>query len=737
MSKPILVLIMLCAIASGCKKEYGKFYDPPPGQASQIYLQLTQDPTLSTFVSAIDKVPGLKDELNSSGLFTVMAPNNEAFTKYFSESIYKSIEEMPADVVKDMVNYHILKWMLFQGNFLNPGITKTNFDIFKYESKASSTFNDVVAKKVIFYPSKMLQVYTPQFFNYYGVSPQDYADVYGPGSAVNAESGMNVMGASVIQRDISSGNGVVHVLDRVLTPPNNVAQELDSNKDFALYNTYLKRYFTSYTYNQSATMARGVRGDVNGDGIVDSLWTRNYATNVNLDLENPVDAAKKTISITAYIPSKEAFAQYFQNKLLNNFYNKEDSIPLHTLQLLYRAHVSPVMYWPLKVTGGQATSMLGDKVDLQRSDIKSIQMKSNGIFYTTNKVVEPATFTTVAGPSFFAPRYWYFAEALVVTNLMNQLLSPTAKFTVFAPTNEAFLKRGIYYTLSPKAAGAKPGFFRMNTGGTEESVSLTELAALIGNGIVPNLEITAGTVAGQQEQFYPTQNGSFLIVQNGLLHGSEPDTLATVNADRDLKQSNGYFHGIDKVIFNPRQSLFELINNTSSLVTTIPQVTPEYLKFKELCAAAGVLSKDFGGSITQADANKKLTLFVPSNESIIAAQLAGILPITPVPAGTIITDDVKKRLAQYLSYFFVSDQQMFTDGKVIGTYNTRRQAPTSTPTNISYLKMTIAYAGTLRVTSSTGVTATVSRADPLGHPQNRIAKDGVIQIIDNAFTSQY
>ncbi len=732
MRKPILILSVFCLLVSGCKKEYGKFYDPPPGQASQIYLQLSQEPSLSTFVAAIDRVPGLKEELNSSGLFTVMAPDNEAFQKYFaSQTSYKSIDDMPIELLTKMVNYHIMKWMLFQGNFLNPGVSKTNFDIYKYESKTNNIYYDELGNKAIFYPSKMLQVYTPEFYNYYHVTAQDYADVYGPGSAVNAETGMNVLGASVIRRDVASGNGVIHVLDRVLVAPNTIAQELDTGPEYADYNKFLRKYFLTYTYNAAATNAQGVNGDTNGDGVADSLWTRTYATEVNLDNENPLNTLKQSISVTAYIPSKEVFSEYYAEKLLKNFYNEDDSIPMHTLQMLYKSHMSPTMDWPSRVFNGQAMNGLGDKIALQKSDVKSISMKSNGLMYTLNKMVEPAAFTTVAGPSFFKPEYWYFAEALIVTNTMNKLLSTSSKYTVFAPTNKAFRAQGIYYTLKPVAATAKPGFFRL-VANIETSVPLAELADIIGNGIVPNRELTS-TALGNGSYVYPALNGGFLLVDNGLLRGSEPDSVAMLNNDRDLKQSNGYFQGIDKVIISPVNTIFQLINN--SVVTSVPQVNPQYQKFKELCAAAGILTKDFGGRITQSDANKKLTLFVPSNEAITAAQTAGLLPLTP--AGVVLTEEVKKRLAQYISYFFVSDQQIFTHGNTTGTFSTRKISLASTPAQTIYVKMTVSYSGALSAISADGITATIITSNPTVYPQNRIAKDGIIQIIDNAFTSQY
>jgi len=732
MRKSLLILSIFCIITSACKKEYGKFYDPPAGQASQIYLQLSQEPTLSTFVSAIDRVPGLKEELNSSGLFTVMAPDNNAFQEYFSTQLtYKSIESMPVDVLSKMVNYHIMKWMLFQGNFLNPGTSKTNFDIYKYESKTNNIYYDAMAKKAIFYPSKMLQVYTPEFYKYYHVTNQDYTDVYGLGSAVNEATGMNVLGASVIRRDVASGNGVIHVLDRVLTAPNTIAQELDTSPEYAVYNKFLRKYFLTYTYNAAATSAQGVNGDTNGDGVADSLWTRSYSTEVNLDNENPVNSLKQSVSVTAFIPSKEVFSEYYREKLLKNFFNEDDSIPIHTLQMLYKSHMSSTIDWPSKVFGGQAMNGLGDKIVLQKSDVKSIAMKSNGLMYTLNRMIEPAAFTTVAGPSFFKPEYWYFAEALMVTNTMNKLLSASSKYTVFAPTNKAFLSQGIYYTLKPVAATAKPGFFKL-VSNIETPVALAELAEIIGNGIVPNAELTSAAL-GSGRHVYPALNGSFILADNGALRGSEPDSLSVMNSDRDLRQSNGYFHGINKLILNPVNTIFQLIN--SSLVTSVPQVNPQYQKFKELCAAAGILTKDFGGRITQADANKKLTLFVPSNQAISAAQAAGLLPLTP--AGVVLTDEVKKRLAQYISYFFVSDQQIFTIGSLPGTFPTRKISAASTPAQTIYLKMTLATSGGITVVSADGVTAKVIEGNPTLYPQDRIAKDGIIQIIDNAFTSQF
>jgi uncharacterized surface protein with fasciclin (FAS1) repeats len=726
--KILLLLFVSGIVISGCKREFGEYYNPPAGQQSDIYKQLAADSSLSIFVSAIDKVPGLKEELSSSGLFTVMAPDNEAFKKFFGSQQYKSIDDIPVDKLNLIVKYHILKWMLFQDNFINPGLNKSNPEVYKYETRATFVYKEKLASgKVvpIFYPSKMSQVYTPTFFSYYNISPQDYSEVYGPSSIVNAQTRMNVMGASVKDLDIAAGNGVYYKIDKVLEPLLNIAQELDNNPDYSEYNDFLKKRFLTYSYNSLATNAQGNNGDVNGDGIIDSLWTRTYLTDKNLDNENPIGSDKKSISLTAFIPSKDAFTQYLKTKVLPNFSNNKDSIPDNLLSLLFKSHITNNMDWPSRVDKGYAISIGGDKVKVAKSDIRSVKMTSNGLLYELNKVIEPAAFTAVTGPAFFAPQYWYFAEMLVRSNLISTLTVDAIKYTVLAPTNKAFNDRGIYW-----APQQTPGFFQW-TGVLWRPMTNSELSALIGNHVFLNQELSTNDM---KDGFYRSQNASYIVIENQKLHGAERDSLATI-IDPNKKMSNGYFHGIDKVIYNPAFSLASIINSSNTAV--IPPVNPQYLKFKELLSAAGIGSKDFGG-ITAVDINKKFTVFVPSNEAIIAAQVAGKLPKTGAQGSQTLTAAEKLKLIAYLKYFFVPEQEVFTDGKATGTFSTSKPDAASTPANPLFLPITVSSAsGQLVVKDNTGKTANVDMTKPILYPQNTIAIDGVIQIIDDAFTSQY
>ena len=727
-----LIMFATLLVFSNCKRQYGEFYDPPAGLEGEIYQQLAADPSLSIFVSAIDKVPGLKEELSSSGLFTVMAPDNEAFNKFFGQHpTFKSIDNIPSDSLSIIVKFHIMKWMLFQVDFLNPGVTGTSYGDFKYETRAVSKYveNSLSGKQIpLFYTPKLAQVYTPNFFTYSGITSQDYSDVYGSGVALNPATNMGVMGASVKKVDIAAGNGAYFIIDRVMLPPLNIAQELDFNPEYSEYNAILKKLFLTYSYNRAGTIAQGNNGDINNDGIIDSLFARTYSTDANLDVENPVSANKLgKISLTAFVPTKAAFTNYVNTKLLPNFKNHIDSVPRHTLQMLYQSHITNTMDWPSKIDKKLAVNILGDVISVSRNDIASTKMASNGLFYRLKKVIEPKAFVSITGPLFFGQKYWYFAEMMILTGLLPSFTSDDVDYTLFAPTNEAFNKRGIFWFDMPPIATGKPGFYK-TSGTTYASMSVSELSSIVGNHIVLNSALPTGMPDG----FYPAQNTSYIVAENGKVYGSERDSIAQI-IDADKQMSNGYFHGIDKVMINPQRSIYEAINATNATAT--PPVTPQYLKFKELCSLAGILSKDFV-NITSVDANKKFTLFVPSNEVIIAAQVAGKLPKTGAQGSTTLTAAQKTQLANYLKYFFVPEQQIFTDGKVLGTFATSRLDPSSTPGNDIFQKLIIELP-VLTLTSTNGNKAKVDIAQPLVYPQNFQCKDGVIHIIDNAFTYQY
>ena len=84
-------------------------YKRPDWLAGKLYTQIKEQSALSTFARCLE-LSGYDTIINTSGSYTVFAPDNEAFDLYFQNSPnYNSVEEIPSDELSRIVKYHIVQ----------------------------------------------------------------------------------------------------------------------------------------------------------------------------------------------------------------------------------------------------------------------------------------------------------------------------------------------------------------------------------------------------------------------------------------------------------------------------------------------------------------------------------------------------------------------------------------------------------------------------------------------------
>ncbi|MBW4567840.1 fasciclin domain-containing protein [Hassallia byssoidea VB512170] len=120
--------------------------------------------TFSTLVAAVTAA-GLADTLKSPGPFTVFAPNDDAFSKLPSGTVEALLQDILT--LRKILEYHVVSGKV--------------------------TAADVV---------KLSQATT----------------VEGSDVKIDASNGVKVNDATVVQPDIETENGVIHVIDSVLLP---------------------------------------------------------------------------------------------------------------------------------------------------------------------------------------------------------------------------------------------------------------------------------------------------------------------------------------------------------------------------------------------------------------------------------------------------------------------------------------------------------------------------------------
>ena len=121
--------------------------------------------TFSTLVAAVTAA-GLADTLKSPGPFTVFAPTDDAFSKLPSGTVEALLQDILT--LRKILEYHVVSGKV--------------------------TAADVV---------KLTQATT----------------VEGSDVKIDASNGVKVNDATVVQPDIETDNGVIHVIDTVLLPP--------------------------------------------------------------------------------------------------------------------------------------------------------------------------------------------------------------------------------------------------------------------------------------------------------------------------------------------------------------------------------------------------------------------------------------------------------------------------------------------------------------------------------------
>lgn len=139
-------------------------------QPTQNIVTLAQgNSNLSTLVAALVKFPDLVTTLSGTGNFTVFAPTNDAFAGLLTAIGQSSLDDIPEDVLRDVLQYHVISSAAVRSSQLTAGPVAT---------------------------------------------------VGGESITVSTSGGIRLNGTvSVVTADVEATNGIVHVIDAVLVPP--------------------------------------------------------------------------------------------------------------------------------------------------------------------------------------------------------------------------------------------------------------------------------------------------------------------------------------------------------------------------------------------------------------------------------------------------------------------------------------------------------------------------------------
>ena len=169
-----LVLFMSFSFIS-CDVDDNESYSPPPLSTITEFAASNSD--LSNLAAALSAADGNLLSLLNGGNYTVLAPNNWAFEVWLSDNGYTSIDEVPTDILKNILLNHVISGTVRSSDLAatGSGYTSTN---------ATNTDGDFL--------SMYFSTNNGVVFN--GVT-------------------------TVLNPDIAASNGVVHVVDLLIELP--------------------------------------------------------------------------------------------------------------------------------------------------------------------------------------------------------------------------------------------------------------------------------------------------------------------------------------------------------------------------------------------------------------------------------------------------------------------------------------------------------------------------------------
>ena len=323
--------------------------------------------TLAAALEATDLVSTLADE---EGVFTVFAPTDDAFAALGEGAVADLLAD--PDTLRDILLYHVVSGAAVD----------------------AATAIDLAG------------------------TPVGMAN--GDSTAVSLDDGSLFINQSqVVATDVLASNGIIHVIDSVLLPPQDQPEE---PVELSIYDTAIAA--GSFNTLITALQAIGLDNVLAGNGKV----------------------------YTVFAPTDEAFAALGQetiNQLLADTETLTDILLYHVIaeaEVDAATAISLAGGTAAMANGGEvALSLDGGELFVNMSKVTATDINaSNGIIHVIDKVLVPgeednsAALSNIVDTAVAAGSFTTLVAALQATDLDHVLADESQVFTVFAPTDDAF-----------------------------------------------------------------------------------------------------------------------------------------------------------------------------------------------------------------------------------------------------------------------------------------------------------
>lgn len=673
MSYRSVLLASLMVLALGCrKKAWDEYYGRPDTLEAPIYQVLEKKGHFKTLLAAIDKA-GYKRTLAGAGYWTFFAPTDSAFDAYFKANNISGLAGLDSIACRKIVTY-CLVYNAFKKERLgdyqaNTGwVPNTGFRrrTAYYSGVYDGVNNDGQTVKMIAsnrnnngatfyidadYNNKYIPYFVNNFMTAKTLTAADYNYFY-PNTPY---TGFNVANAKVTEQDVPAENGVIHVIDHVISALPGLDEYISNNPDYSEFKKLFDRYLVSYALNPTVT--NNYRLTTGGNA---NVYTKLYAATLGFSPNNEnfmklTDNDGQQNCYSMFVPTNAAMNAYMSNVLLEN-YTSLETLPISVVTDFVNAHMWQSAVWPSKFA--TTFNFVNEEARFNPAvDVVDKKILSNGIFYGTSKVQEANVFSSVYGKAYLDPQF------SMMTSLLNQELKFTIsnihqKYSIFLISNATLNAAGFFVDPTVDNNPFLQWRYIPSNGGSQltGSSALVRLLRVIYLHVIPGVDvndITNGSVAlSYGGEFVKFENNSVWAAGN-----LDSANVATKIWSKTAK--NGTAHNINRVLTFSETVIGKHIEKLGSPSTSQYNSFWNYLKNSSIYTAAT-------GDILNVASGTFYTVFVPNNAAITQAIAAGLLPASNNPAGLADKELVNKFIYNHI----LNKKTVATDGLESGSFET-------------------------------------------------------------------
>lgn len=679
--KQFLWLLVISLFFASCESKMDEHYEVPEWLKGNIWEILKEQGNYTIFLRGMEKA-NFKPMIDGKNIFTVMAPDDEAFSAYIKADGKSSIEDYTEEELVKLIGFHVIYYTYShdqftnyrpQGDDLSEEESSVNAGLYyKFRTKSSDPVSQTEiddpanpGSKInitLYHQERMLPVFSKRMFETKRIDPKYNYEYFYPESVWTGNDDFNVSNACLVKPEQIADNGYVYYIDRVLKPLETIYKELTDRKEkFTLF-TNLYDQFAVYTKDDKLTADYGQGTDLYQmlHGDLPSIACEWPSTNY----QNVVTNSYTAYSIFA--PSDDAFNNFFESYWKKGGYASLEEVDNTALQYLLNSHFyRGSIVFPEQITQKSLISTY-DKQPLY-FDVEKVSDRiicSNGVFYGLDEIHAPAIFESVTGAAFQLKDLSCYLSMLDQANMMRVLVSKESKFTALMPTDNQFFHNDIW-----KQNNALWTYSDVD--GSVVAVSETA----VNNYVSLHLASAYADLLQPGKQVVKTNSSfNYWFVKDGYITSHELFNRKIQNPGFDpfLKLKKISYNGGEwsngEVFCYEGEEVFTQPYNESleQLLALAVNNTLPYYEFGHLLEEAGLSSaKEKTLSVLKEKGEEEpFIVFVPTNEAIQKAIRESKIPGVD-PDGSIKDKEV---LAAYLSCYFIRvDDSNLSDYPYVGS----------------------------------------------------------------------